>query len=207
VATVRAEGERQGEVGMGERRTPKAPHAVLPRLAPAISRTERADGARTVEVVGDLPAATWQAIETVLVPGARPDIARLVREAQDYVHAERLVEPTSLDRRERRRTGAAQVADAVANFLEASRILRSMRHDVLARLERKTTTAFCDDLAQFQRLWLGYLTRQRGRYECSPDCRSRATARPTSCARRCSRGSSISSRRSGVSEKARCSSG
>lgn len=48
---------------MGEIEGPKPRRAGPVRLVPGISRIEQDDGTRTVEVVGDLPAATWQAIE------------------------------------------------------------------------------------------------------------------------------------------------
>jgi hypothetical protein len=82
-----------------------------------------------------------------------------------------------------------------------------MRHDVLARLERRPRRRSATTSRSSRDCGSDISRGSGGATSGSPDCRSRATARPTSCARRCSRGSSISSRRSGVSEKARCSSG
>jgi hypothetical protein len=109
-----------------------------------------------------IPETTWHALADVLVPGARLEIARLIRD----VRTERRLEPARLRAwRTQRLRNAARVAGAVGSFLAAVRILRWVPRDALVDLEPETTTAFRDDLARFEAVYLGYLTRLRGRTE------------------------------------------
>jgi hypothetical protein len=108
-------------------------------------------------------AAAYALIEHRLLPGARRESARLVRDAR----AERpVLAPAALRAwRTRRQRDAARAAGAVGALLDAIHTLLSVRREALVDIEPASTREFREDIARLKATWLPYLTRLRGRTE------------------------------------------